>query len=65
MMTDERGTGRRKPGPPDLSHLLAHTTNIIVADLIQLLLILTLDGLTLTEDLSVRSYNAVLCRNNI
>eukprot|EP00878_Enallax_costatus_P027821 GHUV01029982.1.p1 GENE.GHUV01029982.1~~GHUV01029982.1.p1 ORF type:complete len:154 (+),score=15.40 GHUV01029982.1:149-610(+) len=49
------------PYLPDLGHLFAHTTNIIIANFIQLLLIFTFDGLTLTEDLSVWSYNTVLC----
>jgi hypothetical protein len=36
---------------PDLCHLLAHASHVIVAHLIKLLLILTLDGLAFTEDL--------------
>jgi hypothetical protein len=46
---------------PDLSHLLAATTNVIVADLIQIVLLLvTLDGLALAVDDGVLSDDAVL-----
>jgi hypothetical protein len=46
---------QRVPCSPDLCHLLAHATHVIVAHLVQLLLILTLDGLALTEDLCSNS----------
>jgi hypothetical protein len=47
----------------DLSHLLAATTDIIVADLVEVvLLLIALDGLALAVDDGVLSHNAVLRR---
>jgi len=47
---------------PDLRHLLAHAAHVVVAHLVQLLLVLPLDGLPLAEDLGVGRHDAVLRR---
>jgi hypothetical protein len=50
----------------DLSHLLAASTNIIVANLVEVaLLILSLDGLTLAVNNCVLGNNAVFGRVNL
>ncbi len=44
----------------DLSQLLPAPTNVVISDLVErLLFILSLDGLSLAVDHSVRSHNAV------
>jgi hypothetical protein len=41
--------------------LLAHTTNVIISDLIEPFFVLAVYGLTLAEDLGVGRYDAVFC----
>jgi hypothetical protein len=41
----------RHEAAPDLRHLLAHASNVVIPNLVQLLLILPFDWLTLTENL--------------
>mmetsp|Transcript_8755 Transcript_8755/g.53813 ORF Transcript_8755/g.53813 Transcript_8755/m.53813 type:complete len:522 (-) Transcript_8755:65-1630(-) len=47
---------------PNLSHLLADTTHVIVANVIKLLLVLARNWLAFTEDFRVWCDNAVVCR---
>mmetsp|Transcript_7901 Transcript_7901/g.20402 ORF Transcript_7901/g.20402 Transcript_7901/m.20402 type:complete len:258 (+) Transcript_7901:1975-2748(+) len=44
----------------NLCHLLAHATNVVVANVVELFLILAYDGLTLAVDLGVRRDDAIL-----
>ena len=46
----------------DLRHLLAHAADVVVADLVELLLVLALDRLALAKDLGVGRDDAVLGR---